>query len=55
MGTPNQADYPGLIEFPNWKPDEFEKYPGEALSKICPKLDEKGLDLLSKLLKINPT
>jgi len=54
MGTPCVDKWPGLIDLPNWKEDTFEKFPGEALSKICPKLDEQGLDLLSKMLKSNP-
>lgn len=31
----------------NLQEDSFEKYPGEPLAKICPKLDELGLDLLN--------
>lgn len=30
----------------SFQAENFEKYPGESLSKICPKLDADGLDLL---------
>jgi len=55
MGTPDPAKWPGLAELPEWKPENFEKYPGESLSKICPKMDADALDLLDKMLRCNPT
>lgn len=54
MGTPSVDKWPGLADLPNWKEDQFEKYPGESLKNICPSLDPQGLDLLSKLLRSNP-
>ncbi|KAL4462905.1 hypothetical protein ABPG72_018796 [Tetrahymena utriculariae] len=53
-GTPSVEKWPGLADLPNWKADAFEKYPGEPLQNICPKLDELGLDLLGKMLRCNP-
>jgi len=55
MGTPDTTKWPGLSDLPDWKAENFEKYQGEALSKICPKLDADGLDLLDKMLRCNPT
>lgn len=54
MGTPDPEKWPGLTEYPEWKPENFDKYTGESLSKICPKLDSDGLDLLDKMLRCNP-
>jgi len=54
MGTPDPDKWPGLVDLPEWKPDNFDKYIGEPLSKICPKLDSDGLDLLDKMLRCNP-
>jgi len=44
-----------LESLPEWKPENFEKSAGESLNKILPRLDEAGLDLLSKMLKLNPS
>jgi cyclin-dependent kinase len=55
MGTPSVDKWPGLADLPEWKPENFEKYPGMPLSSVCSRLDAEGLDLLDKLLKCNPT
>jgi len=54
MGTPDPDSWTGLTELPEWKPENFDKSQGEALSKICPKMDADGLDLLDKMLRSNP-
>jgi len=54
MGTPDPDTWTGLTELPEWKPENFDKSQGEALSKICPKMDSDGLDLLDKMLRSNP-
>jgi len=54
MGAPEPEKWPGVTELPDWKAENFEKYPGEPLSKVCPKLDADGLDLLDKMLRSNP-
>jgi len=46
VGTPNIDKWPALAELPNWKPEEFEKFPPMSLSTICPRLDAEALDLL---------
>jgi len=46
VGTPCPDKWAGLSELPNWKPEEFEKFPAMALSTVCPRLDADGLDFL---------
>ena len=53
-GTPDEKSFPDIINLPEWANNDFEIYKKEDLSKLCPKLDSKGLDLLEKLLKVNP-
>jgi len=55
MGTPTVEKWPSVADLPEWKPENFEKYPGISLSSICPKLEPEGLDLLDKLLRCNPS
>ena len=52
LGTPGEAEWPGISElkdykstFPKWKPQELSDYVN---------LDKSGLDLLSKLLRLDP-
>lgn len=40
-------DFPQLTDLPNWKPENFDNYPPDNLSKYCPRLDGDGLDLLN--------
>jgi serine/threonine protein kinase len=53
MGTPDPEDWPEMPTLHLYKPD-MPKYPGVAIEKLCPKLEESGLDLLSKMLSCNP-
>ncbi|CAK56733.1 unnamed protein product (macronuclear) [Paramecium tetraurelia] len=54
LGTPTPIEYPKLNDLPSWKPENFEQYQPDNLAKFCPRLDPDGLDLLIKMLKINP-
>jgi cyclin-dependent kinase len=54
MGTPSVDKWSGLADLQEWKNETFEIFKGEELSKVCPRLDEDGLDLLDKLLRSNP-
>jgi len=54
MGTPDPEKWPGLTELCDWKAENYDQWQGEALSKICPKMDSDGLDLLDKMLRCNP-
>lgn len=53
-GTPNEKSYPDIKNLPNWKADNFEVYKKEDLKKLIPKIDVLGLDLLEKMLDLNP-
>ena len=55
-GTPNERIYPNLEDLPEWGSDEyqFENYPEEDIRKYVPKLDSNGIDLLLKMLQLDP-
>lgn len=53
-GTPSEKTYPDIKNLPNWKADSFEVYKKEDLKKLVPKIDVLGLDLLEKMLDLNP-
>ena len=47
LGTPTEATWPSVSSLPDWQKYTFSKYPGYALSKLVPGLDENGYDLLN--------
>lgn len=53
-GTPSEKTYPEIINLPEWFNHEYEYCAPEDLSKVCPRLDKEGLDLLNRFLQINP-
>lgn len=54
LGTPNETNFPGLSELPDWK-DNFPIYPPPAgIHDLVPKLDEAGVDLLTSMLIYDP-
>jgi len=53
MGTPNEESWPGVSEHTDYKPD-FPVYPAQALPAIVHGLDDKGLNLLSRMLQYDP-
>ena len=53
-GTPNERNFPGLDDLPEWEEGKFEKYKEEDIRKYVPKLDDLGVDLLLKMLQIDP-
>ncbi len=53
MGTPNEEVWPGVSELPDYKQD-FPQYPPQNLSALIQGLDEKGLNLLSRMLQYDP-
>lgn len=55
FGTPNESSWPGYEELPHWKNYKFDKYDPIPLDKVVPRLDEKGIDLLGKMLQPNPS
>ena len=52
-GTPNEAVWPGVSELQDYK-DTFPKFKGKSLESVVPSLDSLGLDLLSKMLELDP-
>ena len=52
LGTPTDAIWPGVKKLPDYKAN-FPTWPSKPLAKVCPKLDEAGLDLLGVSLDRN--
>lgn len=57
LGTPTVADYPGIVELPDYSPDHFPPYPPPrgGLASLVPTLDATGVDLLTKMLQYDPS
>ena len=45
LGTPTEANWPGVTELPDYKPT-FPKWAPKSLKSLLPKLADTGLDLL---------
>ena len=54
LGTPTEKTYPMYMGYSEWKMDNWEVYYGTGLEKTLPTLDKDGLDLLKKLLELDP-
>jgi len=54
LGTPTRKDWPGMVDLPEYKRDSFPRKKAKGLATVLPRLDEKGLDLLSKMLIMDP-
>jgi len=54
LGTPNEKVWPGVSNLPDFK-STFPKWQPSPLSKHCPNLDSKGLDLLQRMINYDPT
>ena len=53
MGTPNEQDWPGVSELPDYKAT-FPKWERKQLINELPQLDQFGIDLLVRLLQFDP-
>lgn len=54
MGTPTEAQWPSVVELPEWRRD-FPQYEAPtSWQYIVPKLDNLGADLIGKLLRYDP-
>jgi len=55
LGTPSQADYPGIVDLPEYHPN-LPRYPPppNGFAGLVPTLDATGVDLLSKMLQYDP-
>ncbi|EER07674.1 CDK5, putative [Perkinsus marinus ATCC 50983] len=54
LGTPSVEEWPSVTELPEWKAD-FPQYKALPWSQIVPSLSPDGVDLLSRLLKYDPS
>ena len=53
MGTPSERSWPGISQFPEYKPS-FHVYYTQELRMILPQIDAVGLDLLGRMLQLRP-
>lgn len=53
MGTPNEVTWPGITQFPEYK-SNFHVYERQDLAVILPKIDPQGIDLLRRMLQLQP-
>ncbi|KMZ61916.1 hypothetical protein ZOSMA_4G02060 [Zostera marina] len=54
LGTPNENIWPGVTSLPDFK-NAFPKWPAKNLATLVPNLDPLGIDLLSKMLRMEPS
>uniref|UniRef100_A0A2P2M2X7 cyclin-dependent kinase n=1 Tax=Rhizophora mucronata TaxID=61149 RepID=A0A2P2M2X7_RHIMU len=54
MGTPNEDTWPGVTSLPDFK-SAFPKWPSKDLATVVPTLEQAGVDLLSKMLSLDPS
>jgi len=54
MGTPNEDTWPGVSSLPEYKKD-FPVYHSQPLNTVVLRLDENSHQLLSEMLKYNPS
>ncbi|XP_062159472.1 cell division control protein 2 homolog [Alnus glutinosa] len=54
LGTPNEDTWPGVTSLPDYK-SAFPKWPSKDLAAVVPNLDSAGVDLLSKMLCLDPS
>ena len=53
LGTPNETVWPGVSKLRDYK-ITFPQWKAQPLCKIVPNLDPAGLDLLCKMLALDP-
>uniref|UniRef100_A0A2N9IPU9 cyclin-dependent kinase n=1 Tax=Fagus sylvatica TaxID=28930 RepID=A0A2N9IPU9_FAGSY len=54
LGTPNEDTWPGVTSLPDYK-SAFPKWPSKDLATVVPSLDSAGVDILSKMLCLDPS
>ena len=54
LGTPTEKTYPMYMGYSEWKKDTWEVYYPQDLKKFLPTLSDDGIDLLKKLLELDP-
>lgn len=53
MGTPTERTWPGITQYPDYKPT-FQMYATQDLRAILPQVDSLGIDLLQRMLQVQP-
>jgi len=53
LGSPDEGAWPGVVELPDYHAASEPSAP-KPLSQVTPNMDESGLDLLSKMLQLDP-
>ncbi|XP_030521672.1 cell division control protein 2 homolog [Rhodamnia argentea] len=53
MGTPNEDSWPGVTSLPDFR-STFPKWAPQDLKTVTPNLDPAGVDILSKMLCMDP-
>ncbi|KAG6051056.1 negative regulator of the PHO system [Claviceps sp. Clav50 group G5] len=53
MGTPTERTWPGISQFPEYKPT-FQMYATQDLRSILHAIDPVGIDLLQRMLQVRP-
>ncbi|KAH0456155.1 hypothetical protein IEQ34_014062 [Dendrobium chrysotoxum] len=54
LGTPTEETWPGVSSLPDFK-SAFPKWPSKDLATVVPNLEPAGVDLLSKMLRLEPS
>ncbi|XP_034575976.1 cyclin-dependent kinase A-2 isoform X2 [Setaria viridis] len=54
LGTPNEETWPGVASLPDYK-STFPKWPSVDFATVVPTLEPAGIDLLSKMLRLDPS
>ncbi|KAK9903138.1 hypothetical protein M0R45_001198 [Rubus argutus] len=54
VGTPNEDTWPGVSSMPDFK-SSFPKFPSMDLATLVPNLESAGVDLLCKMLCLDPS
>lgn len=53
MGTPNEDSWPNISKLPDYK-SSFPQWKAKYIEDLFPNLDKEGLDLMDKLLTMDP-
>lgn len=55
FGTPSEADYPGIVDLPEYAPDLLPRYTSPRnMSSLVPTLNTDGVDLFSRMIRYDP-
>ncbi len=54
MGTPNNSTWEGVESLPDYNADTFPGFKPQNLAVLVPSLCPAGIDLLEKMLVLNP-